>query len=152
MRIFLSFSILLSFLAPLFTQNDDEYLIKSTVEKLFIAMRENDSEMLPSIFDEKMRMMTTITDSEGFGMMKESSVDDFILRIAQPKEKGTLDERIVSWDIKIDGNLAMAWTGYEFYSSGNFSHCGVNIFNLVKTNSGWKIFSISDTRRKENCK
>ena len=152
MRIFLSFSFFLIGVFPLLSQDSQsEQEVKATIEKLFNAMRENDAEILPTIFDEKMRLLTTSTDPDGFGEMKESPVEDFILRVAQPKEKGTLDERIVSWDIKIDGNLATAWTGYEFYSLGKFSHCGFNSFKLVKTKSGWKIFSIADTRRKENC-
>ena len=32
-----------------------------------------------------------------------------------------------------------------------FSHCGVDAFQLVKTAAGWKIFQLSDTRRKEKC-
>lgn len=152
MRIFLSFTFFIVTVFYSFAQESIYHQeVKATVEKLFTAMWENDGEMAKSLFDEKMRLMTTSTDAEGFGEMKESPVEDFVLRIAQPKEKGTLDERIISWDIKVDGNLATAWTGYEFYSLGKFSHCGFNSFKLVKTKSGWKIFSIADTRRKENC-
>ncbi|MEY2904876.1 MAG: hypothetical protein RJA52_892 [Bacteroidota bacterium] len=152
MRIFLSFTFFIVTVFYSFAQESIYHQeVKATVEKLFTAMWENDGEMAKSLFDEKMRLMTTSTDAEGFGEMKESPVEDFVLRIAQPKEKGTLDERIISWDIKVDGNLATAWTGYEFYSLGKFSHCGFNSFKLVKTKSGWKIFSIADTRRKDNC-
>jgi hypothetical protein len=152
MRIFLSFTFFIVTVFYSFAQESIYHQeVKATVEKLFTAMWENDGEMAKTLFDEKMRLLTTSTDAEGFGEMKESPVEDFVLRIAQPKEKGTLDERIISWDIKVDGNLATAWTGYEFYSLGKFSHCGFNSFKLVKTKSGWKIFSIADTRRKENC-
>lgn len=152
MRIFLSFTFFIVTVFYSFAQESIYHQeVKATVEKLFTAMWENDGEMAKTLFDEKMRLMTTSTDAEGFGEMKESPVEDFVLRIAQPKEKGTLDERIISWDIKVDGNLATAWTGYEFYSLGKFSHCGFNSFKLVKTKSGWKIFSIADTRRKDNC-
>ena len=67
-------------------------------------------------------------------------------------EKGSLDERISFSNVLIDGNLASVWTLYEFYYKGQFSHCGVNSFQLVKSNNEWKIQYIIDTRRKDNCK
>ena len=64
---------------------------------------------------------------------------------------GDLDERLTAIDIRIDGDMATAWTPYKFYYKGNFSHCGVNALQLIKTAAGWKIWSIIDTRRKEGC-
>ncbi|MBX2840799.1 MAG: hypothetical protein KTR26_03455 [Flammeovirgaceae bacterium] len=61
------------------------------------------------------------------------------------------DEKILSYDIKIDGHFATAWTEYKFYLGQEFSHCGVNAFHLFKSEEGWKITQITDTRRKEDC-
>jgi len=61
-------------------------------------------------------------------------------------------KKITFSNILIDGNLASVWTPYEFYFKGQFSHCGVNSFQLVKSNNEWKIQYIIDTRRKDNCK
>ena len=55
-------------------------------------------------------------------------------------------------DIKIDGNLASVWTPYEFYLDNNFSHCGVNSFQLFNNNGNWEIIYIVDTRKKLGCK
>lgn len=54
-------------------------------------------------------------------------------------------------NILIDGNLASVWTDYKFYIDDQFSHCGVNSFQLFKGKDGWKVIYIIDTRRKENC-
>jgi hypothetical protein len=62
-----------------------------------------------------------------------------------------LNEKLNGYEIKVDGDLASAWTPYEFYVGEEFSHCGVNSFQLLKTADGWKIFHIVDTRRKDNC-
>ena len=62
------------------------------------------------------------------------------------------DERIAFDGIKIDGPMATAWTPYNFYFNGKFSHCGVNNFVLVKQDNGWKIQYIIDTRRRQGCK
>ena len=62
-----------------------------------------------------------------------------------------LEERALSYDIKIHHGLAMAWVPYEFEINGKFSHCGVDIFTCVKTNSGWKIATAAYTVDKEDC-
>ena len=46
---------------------------------------------------------------------------------------------LMGFDIKIDANLAIAWVDYEFWFNGNFSHCGVNSFHLVKIGDKWEI-------------
>jgi hypothetical protein len=65
--------------------------------------------------------------------------------------KGAADERIKFETVKVDGAMAIAWTPYQFYYNGNFSHCGVNMFQLIRMDGQWKINFLIDTRRKENC-
>ena len=59
-----------------------------------------------------------------------------------------IEERITNYDIKIDDPLASVWAEYEFYIDGKLSHKGVDAFQLFKSNAGWKIIQICDTRRK----
>lgn len=78
------------------------------------------------------------------------SVEEFASMLDKVKPD-MLDERIRFEKIYIDGPLAMAWTPYQFYYMGKFSHCGVNSFQLVRINNKWKIQYIIDTRRKAGC-
>ncbi|UWX56421.1 hypothetical protein NYZ99_09635 [Maribacter litopenaei] len=57
----------------------------------------------------------------------------------------------MDYSIQIDGAMANAWTPYEFRINDNFSHCGVNSFQMVKLEGEWKIIYLIDTRRKEGC-
>ena len=61
-------------------------------------------------------------------------------------------EKILSYTIHVDGNLASVWTPYEFYNKGKFSHCGANSFQLFNNNGNWEIIYLVDTRRKNDCK
>ena len=57
MRIFLSFSFFLFGVFSLLSQDSQsEQEVKATIEKLFTAMRENDADILPTIFDEKITL------------------------------------------------------------------------------------------------
>ena len=64
----------------------------------------------------------------------------------------TYREVPISFDIKIHNGLAMAWVPYEFYVNDEFSHCGVDIFTLVKTENRRKKANCSYTLEREGCK
>lgn len=127
-------------------QISEENLIKTAVNSLFEGMRTSDSVKINQVFSKTAILQTIRKDGE----VKNENVKAFIASISKV-QKGALDERITFSNILIDGNLASVWTPYEFYYQGKFSHCGVNSFQLVKTDNGWKIQYIIDTRRQDNC-
>lgn len=124
--------------------------VKSTLEKLFVAMGTADSAGAAKLFYDKARL-SSIYNRNGKVVVEEEKIAEFIHQIASKKAEETYDERISSYEIKIDGEMATAWTPYEFYYNGKFSHCGVNAFQLAKLDGEWKIVQITDTRRK-SCK
>ena len=124
--------------------------VKAVIESLFDGMRAKNTDMIASAFDPK-ALMQTIVVSENGAETRSNAVQDFVARIGQSPAETQLDERITDYQIKVDGDLASAWTPYEFYVNGEFSHCGVNSFQLVRMAEGWKIVYIIDTRRKEDC-
>lgn len=64
----------------------------------------------------------------------------------------TLLERMWEPEVRVRGRIAMVWTPYDFWRNGEFSHCGVDIFTMVKTNDGeWKISSAVYTVEREGC-
>lgn len=128
----------------------EENLVKAAVNKLFTAMNTVDATMLTSCFSDSALLQTIETDKQGNTMVKNEPITYFIKQIAQLPE-GAADERITFSNIQIDGVLANVWTPYSFYFKGNFSHCGINNFILVKQNNVWKIQYIIDTRRKQGC-
>lgn len=45
--------------------------------------------------------------------------------------------------IIISGPIAVVWYPYDLYLDGEWSHCGVDVFNMLRSNDGWKITSMS---------
>ena len=123
--------------------------VRATVDALFDAMRAADGEAVKSLFAEKARLMST-GERDGKPTIGETPVDGFAGSVAKAAP-GAWDERIWNVMIHVNGNLATAWTPYAFYFDGKLSHCGVNAFQLAKTESGWKILQLTDTRQRENC-
>jgi ketosteroid isomerase-like protein len=142
-----AFSIGLCFSA--FSQHE-EAEVEAVIRRMFDGMRTKDTQAISSAFSKDAVMQTVISRPEG-NEVGSNSVEVFVSRIASAPAETQLDERILSYDIKVDGAMASAWTPYHFYANGKFSHCGVNSFQLVKMAEGWKIVYIIDTRRKEPC-
>ncbi|SOD20256.1 nuclear transport factor 2 family protein [Pedobacter xixiisoli] len=134
----------------LYAQNTEESSIKKTINQLFDGMRKSDSTLVRNAFNQGAILQTIANTKEGRTVVRSSDVNAFIASIAKPHPE-IYDERITFTKILIDDNLASVWTDYKFYIGKRFSHCGVNSFQLVKTENGWKTVYLIDTRRKENC-
>ena len=129
-----------------FAQNTSEKEIIKPIENLFNAMKSADSLGVKNAFSNSAIMQTFGKNQE----IRTDKVEDFAKQVGSSKV-GDLDERFTISKILVDGNMASVWVPYQFYYKGNFSHCGVNSFQLAKINNEWKIQYIIDTRRKDNC-
>ncbi|MCH2045511.1 MAG: nuclear transport factor 2 family protein [Saprospiraceae bacterium] len=127
----------------------DEIQIINTIDQMFDGMREADTTKFKTVFHPSARLLST-TDRAGETVYKYETVDNFVKAIATPHDQ-IWDEKIWSYDIKIDDCLATAWTKYSFFVGEQLSHCGVNTFTLIRTKQGWKITEIADTRRTRGC-
>ena len=107
-------------------------------------------DQLKSSFADSMILQTISRNKEGKLIVRNEAPAEFINFIGK-ESPGNADERITFDIVKADGPLAIAWTPYNFFYKGLFSHCGVNSFQLVRFNGEWKIQYIIDTRRKQGC-
>jgi hypothetical protein len=129
-------------------QTTDEDSVKATVNRLFEGMKNADTTVLKSAFTDSPILQTIATNKKKQVYIKNDKFVDFVKFIGEQKA-GQADERIEFGTIRIDGPLAMVWAPYQFYYKGKFHHCGVNSFQLVKLDDGWKIQYLIDTRRKD---
>jgi hypothetical protein len=53
--------------------------------------------------------------------------------------------------VQIHKQIAMVWAPYDLWVNKKFSHCGVDVFTLIKTNQGWKIASLVYTVEPDAC-
>lgn len=141
----------LPFFIQLSAQDKEDVKIERQIDKLFDGMRAGDSSSIRILFAETAIISTVQRDHNGKTGKRSSTVEGFIRAVGTPHSE-IWDEKIWSVDIKIDGDLAVAWTEYTFYLGKQMSHCGVNVFEFVNSQGDWKISAITDTRRKENCR
>jgi len=121
--------------------------VKATINKLFAAMKNGESKALLECFTDS-AILQSVAEKEGKVSVRTEVIKEFADFVGTQKQ-GDADERISFDMVKTDGALAIAWTPYQFYYKGKFRHCGVNSFQLVKLEEGWKIQYLIDTRRKD---
>lgn len=123
--------------------------VVAVVVRLFDAMRARDTATLRTLFEPGARLQSVAT-RQGVLTVSEDSLAMFLRAIGTPHPQ-IFDERIANERVLIDGPYAMAWVDYTFYLGDQKSHCGIDAFQMVQRPSGWRIFGLTDTRRRENC-
>lgn len=132
-------------------QDVEKEAVQKTIEAFFEGFHQQDSVAIKETVADKVTLQTIAKDSLGNDYVRTEDFSKFIKSIVSIPETTKFQETIKSYTIQIDGPMANAWTAYEFHVNDNFSHCGVNSFQLVKQKDAWKIIYLIDTRRKEGC-
>lgn len=149
-RLLASACLTLLLCGPAAAQTQPEDDVRAVVQRLFDGMRAGDSTVVRAVFHPKARLYT-MSVRNGVPALREDAIDGFVKAVGTPHE-AVWDERVDQIDVRIDGPLASAWMGYEFYLGDAFSHCGVNAMDLFHGPEGWQIVVIADTRRREGCR
>jgi len=129
-------------------QTKEEKEILTVIEKLFKAMSEHDSHLARTVLVPEGQFYSIREDSSGINWNK-STHQDFIDRLENSEDKWL--ERIWEPKVLIHKQIAAVWAPYDFYRNQQFSHCGIDAFNLIKTNEGWKVTGIIYTVETEGC-
>jgi len=128
----------------------EEAAVMAVVDAMFDAMRAGDSAAMRAVLHPSATGASASLREGVPTLTREESLDGFVQAVGTPREE-VWDERIWDAEVRVDGNLATAWMQYAFYLDDQFSHCGVDAFQLFKGEDGWKVFHIADTRRREGC-
>lgn len=132
-----------------FAANAQKSEVENTIKTFFEGFQAKDTMKIKSVCHEKMILQSIIEGQKGTRLLDEKT-SEFYKSVATFPADMKFEERILSYNIQIDGKMAHAWTPYEFYLNGKLSHTGVNAFTLYKENDVWKIIYLIDTRRKSS--
>ena len=129
-----------------FGQDIQKEKLKTVVKTFFEGFHNKDSLLIASVIDRSFDLNST-SFKEDNGLLRNINRDNFVRAVISRPDSPVWKEKLLSFNIKIDGPLANVWVDYEFWLDDKLSHCGVNSIHLLKKKSGWKIFNITDSRR-----
>jgi hypothetical protein len=129
--------------SELFAQQTATDSIKQTINNLLDALCKGDSNLSISVLSKGMKEQRVSTDKKRKTILSTENASDSIKEIDTPCV--AVYERIVYDVIKIDGDLAYVRAPYKIYHGDQLSHCGVDVFQLIKTADGWKVIFIDNS-------
>jgi ketosteroid isomerase-like protein len=127
-------------------QANDKKVVVGVIETMFAALAKGDTAAMRATFHPQARVVQTGTGKDGKPFNRVNSIDDFLKSIGAAAGK-KLEEQVMSPVVQIEDNLAVVWAAYRFLVDGKASHCGVDSYQLVRTDAGWKLLHIVDTQK-----
>ena len=125
-----------------------ERAVLSVIERFFTCMTTRDSSGMAAVLEPE--GMFTITEIGPTAKPPRIVTNrDYLARVK--KGSGTLLERYWDPTVRMDSALAVVACPYDFHFDGVFSHCGLDVFTLVKREGAWRIAGCAYSMRKEGC-
>lgn len=116
----------------------DEVAALSLADSALAAITREDHRGLADLFIEG---GTLVAMPSGGGQPRVTTRSQVL---ANPMQ-GDFVERGWDGEVEVAGAVATVWLPYDFYRDGSWSHCGVDVFTLVRTPGGWQIASLAYT-------
>jgi hypothetical protein len=125
---------------------EDKDAAIAVVNQLFAAMKAKDAEQIKSVFSPDGQLIAIDKPRDGKGASKTRVLtgEAFATMIAGNKGADYI-EQMPSPEARVSGDLAVVSGRYTFHLGEKLSHCGTNTFNLVRTETGWKIANAAST-------
>ena len=124
--------------------------VKQTIEHFFQGFHQRDSVAMKSVMHPDLVLQTVLSRQDQTKLVVTQATD-FLHAVAIRENTPVWEERLHQFQISVDGAMAQAWVDYSFWLDGTFSHCGVDAFALFKSDQGWQITYLADTRRTADC-
>ena len=122
--------------------------ILSKVNLFFKALETKDTFLYKTLVYPNAQIWTIRPQPDTLKTAMRSFSDDF-KRLATMEL--VIQEKLLSSEINIHQNIAVAWVPYTLSLSGKFSHCGIDVFTFLKTLEGWKIVSTVYSVEPDGC-
>lgn len=94
-------------------------------------------------------MVLSVREGESGPILRAVTREDFLTSLGGEDQE--LLERMWDPEVKVDGDVAMVWTPYDFFLNGEFSHCGTDAFTFLKGPEGWQVAAITYNVVREGC-
>ncbi len=120
--------------------------VLATVQRFFDSMTAKDTAAARQILIMDATYFS-VREDDGGTKMRGSTNREYVEQLATTADD--LQERMSDPQVMVHEGIAVVWTPYEFHVNGEFSHCGVDAFSLVRIDGQWKIAGIVYTVERE---
>ena len=127
----------------------DRAAVLSAVDAFFAALARGDRAGLENTTFPGSVFVASTIDSAGQITNSTRSRRDFVTALSD--RRASRLERYWDPSVQIRDGIAHFWAPYDFHVDGEFTHCGIDSFQLIRSEGRWKIGSSAYTVRRQNC-
>ena len=134
---------------PLPYTDPDAAAVMTPVTTLLTALERSDGAAILAVTLPEGSVTAARTAPDGKPQRRTLRWSEFAA--ALKPEGGKVVERLGTPAIEVDGNVAMVWAPYTVTVAGKLSHCGYDLFDLVRVDAGWRILNVTYSHRTDGC-
>jgi len=127
---------------------DEKAAVVEVVRTFFEAMTAKDVEKSSAVMTADGVLYGYRENDAGLQIIRPTHAD-YLEGLATRENE--LIERFWEPTVLLHERMAVVWTPYDLYVDGEFSHCGIDNFSLLKMEQGWKITGIVFSMEADNC-
>lgn len=149
MKLLFVFVAALAFTLPSHAQQSPaEKEVLGVVNRFFTALEAQDTAAFSSMCMNDARFYIVATRNDTVRTFSRA-INPFTFHKDQILKERMRDTGVV---VQVHDRIATVWAPYDIWINNKFSHCGVDVFTLLKSSRGWKIASCSYTVETEGCR
>ena len=126
----------------------EEIRVMEAVNAFMTAFDNKDSATMNALLTED-AYLAWVREGEGGDPTQSMRLSDLATGIADVP--ADIAEPLSIRALMVDGPVAMVWADYAFYLDGVQTHCGVDIFTLMRVEGEWKIATITYSHIEQSC-
>jgi len=123
--------------------------VLGAVGRFFETMTAKDSAGARAVLDPAGGFVSVRWSDDGTRIVRRSSNEAYLDGL--DGQAATYLERVWESEVRVHEPIAMVWTPYDFHIDGEFSHCGIDVFQLLLTETGWVITGGTYTVERIGC-
>lgn len=132
---------------PALAADSDEAAVLGSVQRFFDAIARADPAAMQAVVLPGGQLAAVGLTPDGATTYSRFAIEDSLGRLLKPGR----NERMWAHQVMRRGPLATVTGPYEFLIDGVTSHCGVEVFTLIKQDGAWRIASLTWTKEPEAC-
>ena len=133
---------------PALAADAEDAAILAQVQRFFDGLGSQDAAAMESALLPDAMLTAQRFQADGRVTLSRRTGSAFVETV---KGQAGLAERM--WDpvVMRRGPIAMVWAPYEFLLNGKSTHCGIDVFDMVKVDGTWKIAHLMWTQEPQAC-
>lgn len=123
--------------------------VLAAIDALFAALATKDAKAFAALVLEDGMTYAQVHQPDGTVKLSARSNREHLEALGASSDR--MQERYSDPTVLIHESIAVVWTPYEFRLNGKLSHCGLDVFELLKVGGAWKIGNAMWTAEPAGC-